>query len=174
MVGYPTKQLYSQLSGRQMGSRMQSSGRCPLLLFGSTMVACASMPNTDVPRGKAEGIKPTANHTVAAGLDCPESALKVWVLGKLCDGEEVHGRCLLLIYKRTNVRELLTVAALCSHNFKIRTTCQPLTYLCVQGLKLQITMYYVTQGNQYCLTKQGGHQWTCAEWHHTKTYIYKK
>lgn len=44
------------------------------------------------------------------------------------------------------------MAALRSHNFKIRTTCQPFTYLCVQGLKLQITMYYVTQGNQYCLT----------------------
>lgn len=54
------------------------------------------------------------------------------------------------------------MAALCSHNFKIRTTSQPLTYLCVQGLKLQITMYYVTQGNQYCLSllllEQGGHE----------------
>lgn len=47
---------------------MQSSGSWPLLLISSTMVACAaelelepacaSMPNIDVPRGKAEGINP--------------------------------------------------------------------------------------------------------------------
>lgn len=53
--------------------------------------------------------------------------------------------------KRWRRIKIADMAALCSHNFKIRTTCQPFTYLCVQGLKLQITMYYVTQDNQYCL-----------------------
>lgn len=190
--GCPTKDLYSQLSGRaNRRARMQRSGRWPLLLIGSVMVtsaaelqlepACARVPNTDVPRGKAEGINPQQTTLQQLGLIAQSLPLEVWVLGKLCGGGEVHGRGLLLIYQRRSVREelkLLSVAALHSHSFKIKTTCQPLTYLCVQGLKLQIAMYYVTQGNQYCLTlfplEQGGPQWTSIAWHHTKTYIYTK
>lgn len=91
--------------------------------------------------------------------------LEVQVLSNLCVGEEACARCSVLIHQRASVRaelKLLSAAALCSHNFKIRTPCQPLTYSCVQGLGRQITIFYVTQGNQYCLTlfllEQGSHQ----------------
>lgn len=87
-MGCPTKQLYSQLSGRaNQRARMQSSGRWPLLLISSTMVACAaerllepacaSMPNTDVPRGKAEGINPQQTTLQQLGLIAESLPLEV-------------------------------------------------------------------------------------------------
>lgn len=59
-------------------ARMQSPGRWPLLLTGSTVVACAaelqlepacaSMPDTDVAGGKAEGTKPQQTSLQQLGL----------------------------------------------------------------------------------------------------------
>lgn len=57
--------------------------------------------------------------------------LEAQALSKLCLGKEVCARHLVPIHQTASVRaefKLLSVAALYSHNFKIRTACQPLTY----------------------------------------------
>lgn len=66
---------------------MQSSGRWPLLLTEPTMAACAaelqlepacaSMPNTDVPRDKAEGTNPQQTTLWQLGLIVQSLPLEV-------------------------------------------------------------------------------------------------
>lgn len=88
-------------------------------------------PNTDVMRGKAKGINQQQTALWQLGVITQTLPLEVQVLSKLCLGKEVCARRLVPIHQTASVRaefKLLSVAALCSHNFKIRTACQPLTY----------------------------------------------
>lgn len=102
-----------------------------LIQSGNQRNVNSPQPNTDALRGKVEGINQQQTALWQLGAIAQALPLEVQVLSKLCLGEEVCARCLVLIHQTASVRaefKLLSVAALCSHNFKIRTACQPLTY----------------------------------------------
>lgn len=107
-------------------------------------------PDADAPRGKAGGTDPQQLKAQPLGAIAQTLCLEAGVPSKLCAGKRGCARCLVLIHQRASAKaelKLLPVAALCPHNFKIRTAFQPFTYSCVQGLRLQIAIFYVTQVN---------------------------
>lgn len=106
-------------------------------------------PDADASRGKAGGTDPQQLKAQLPDTIAQTLCLEVGVPSEPRAGEQGCARCLVQIQRVSAKAELklLSVAALCPHNFKISTAFQPFTYSCIQGLRLQIAIFYVTQVN---------------------------